>query len=81
MTPLSSSMDPKQKQKQKTNKSPEQVIQNKYCTNGRSTKGGQEYEKRINNVKSSIECNALESKQQTRRNNDRDGNASIQRVA
>lgn len=60
MTPLSSSMEPKQKQKQKTNKSREQVIQNKYCTNGRSTKGGQEYEKRTNNVKSSIERNALD---------------------
>lgn len=60
MTPLSSSMEPKQKQKQKTNKSPEQVIQNKHCANGRSTKGGQGYEKRINNVNSSIECNALD---------------------
>lgn len=63
MTSLSSSMEPKQKQKQKTNKSPEQMIQNKYCTNGRSTKGGQEYEKRTNNVKSSIECNALDNRQ------------------
>lgn len=51
---------PNKNKNKKANKSPEQVIQNKYCTNGRSTKEGQEYEKRIDNVKSSIECNALD---------------------
>lgn len=62
MTPLPSTVESKQKQKRKINKSPEQAIQNKYCASadGSSTKRGQEYEKRINNANGSMECNALD---------------------